>query len=56
MGFTLAELAEFFSVCGGGGIPSPGVLDMTRKKLRSLQQRIRELRQTQRYIRQILRQ
>lgn len=55
MGFTLAELAEIFQACDRGGVPSAGVLKMTKEKLRSLEQQIQELRRTQRYIRQILR-
>jgi|ERR1700722_7439185 len=56
MGFTLAELAEIFQACDSGGVPSPGVLNMTKEKLRSLEQQVQELRRTQRYIREILRQ
>jgi DNA-binding transcriptional MerR regulator len=56
MGFTLAQLAEIFQAFDAGGIPSPGVLHVTKEKLRSLEKRIQELRRTQRCIRKFLRQ
>jgi len=56
LGFTLAELAEILRVRDDGGAPCHRVLLMTEEKLRSLGQQIQELRQTQRYMRQLVRQ
>jgi len=55
MGFTLAELATIFRVCDSDDVPSQSMLDMTREKLRSIEGQIEELRRTERYMRQILR-
>lgn len=56
LGFTLAELSEILKVRDAGGAPCHRVLDLTEKKLQSLTQQIAELRQTQRYMRQLVRQ
>ena len=56
LGFTLPELAEIFQVRYRGGAPCHRVLSMTEEKLRSLEREILELRQTQRYMRQLVRQ
>jgi DNA-binding transcriptional MerR regulator len=56
LGFTLAELSEILQVRDRGGVPCHRVLNMTEEKLRSLEQQIQELRRTQRYMRQLVRQ
>lgn len=56
LGFSLAELSEILRVRDGGGAPCHRVLQMTEEKLGSLERQIQELRQTQRYMRQLVRQ
>ena len=56
LGFTLTELSEILQVRDAGGAPCHRVLHMTEEKLRSLEQQIRELRRTQRYMLQLVRQ
>jgi DNA-binding transcriptional MerR regulator len=56
LGFTLAELSEILQVRDRGGVPCHHVLNMAEEKLGSLQQQIKELRRTQRYMRQLVRQ
>jgi len=56
LGFTLAELSEILQVRDRGGVPCHRVLKMTEEKLCSLEQQIQELRCTQRYMRQLVRQ
>jgi len=55
LGFTLAELSEILRVRDSGGAPCHRVLRLTEEKLRSLGQQIQELRRTQRYMRQLVR-
>ncbi|HKH99404.1 MAG TPA: heavy metal-responsive transcriptional regulator [Candidatus Sulfotelmatobacter sp.] len=56
IGFTLTELAEILQTRDRGGAPCQRVLDLTEAKLRSLEEQIQELRRTQRYMRQLVRQ
>jgi DNA-binding transcriptional MerR regulator len=56
LGFTLAELSEILQMHDGGGVPCHRVLNMTEEKICSLEQQIEELRRTQRYMRQLVRQ
>jgi DNA-binding transcriptional MerR regulator len=56
LGFTLAELSEILQVRDGGGVPCHRVLTMTEEKLRSLERQVQDLRRTQRYMRQLVRQ
>jgi DNA-binding transcriptional MerR regulator len=56
LGFTLAELSEILQVRDCGDVPCLRVLKMTEEKLISLEQQIRELRRTQRYMQQLVRQ
>jgi len=56
LGFSLAELSEILQTRDRGDIPCHLVLRMTEDKLRSLERRIQELRRTQRYMRQLIRQ
>ena len=56
LGFTLSELSEILQTLDRGGVPCQRVLGLTEKKLRSLDQEIQELRRTQRYMRQLVRQ
>lgn len=56
LGFTLAELSEILKVRDEGGVPCHRVLTLTEEKLRSLEQQIKELRRTQRYMKQLVRQ
>jgi len=55
LGFSLAELSEIFRTRDDGGAPCHRVLSLTEEKLRSLGRRIEELRRTQSYMRQLLR-
>jgi DNA-binding transcriptional MerR regulator len=56
IGFTLTELAEILRARDRGGAPCHRVLNLTEEKLRSIEQQIQELRRTQRYMRQLVRQ
>jgi DNA-binding transcriptional MerR regulator len=56
LGFSLAELAEIFATRDGGGVPCHRVLSLTEDKLRSLDHQIKELQQTQQYMRELVRQ
>ena len=56
LGFTLAELSEILQVRDGGGVPCHRVLTLAEEKLRFLEQQITELRRTQRYMKQLVRQ
>jgi DNA-binding transcriptional MerR regulator len=56
LGFTLTELSEILQVRDRGGVPCHRVLNMAEEKLCSLEQQIRELRRTQRHMRQLVRQ
>lgn len=55
LGFTLAELSEILRVRDSGGAPCHRVLRLTEEKLRSLGRQIQDLRRTQRYMRQLVR-
>jgi DNA-binding transcriptional MerR regulator len=55
LGFTLDELSEILRVRDNGGAPCRRVLNLTEAKLRSLEQQIKELRTTQRYMRDLVR-
>jgi DNA-binding transcriptional MerR regulator len=56
LGFTLPELSEILQARDRGGVPCHRVLTMAEEKLRFLDQQIQELRRTQRYMRQLIRQ
>jgi DNA-binding transcriptional MerR regulator len=56
IGFTLTELAEILRTRDRGGAPCHRVLNLAEEKLRSLELQIQELRRTQRYMRQLVRQ
>jgi DNA-binding transcriptional MerR regulator len=56
LGFNLKELADILRVRDRGGVPCHRVLSLTEAKLRSLVRQIQELRRTQRYMRQLVRQ
>jgi DNA-binding transcriptional MerR regulator len=56
LGFTLAELSEILRVRDKGGIPCRRVLHLAEEKLRSLEQQIAELQQTQTYMKSLVRQ
>ncbi|MBZ5688465.1 MAG: heavy metal-responsive transcriptional regulator [Acidobacteriia bacterium] len=56
LGFTLAELSEILRVRDKGGIPCRRVLHLAEEKLRSLEHQIAELRQTQTYMKSLVRQ
>ena len=56
LGFTLTELSEILRVRDQGGVPCRRVLNLAEGKLRSLEQQIAELRQTQTYMKNLVRQ
>jgi len=56
LGFSLSELSDILKVRDGGGVPCQRVLTLTEEKLHSLRQQISELRSTERYMKQIVRQ
>jgi len=56
LGFTLPELSEILKVRDEGGVPCHRVLTLTEEKLHSLEQQIRELQRTQRYMKTLVRQ
>jgi DNA-binding transcriptional MerR regulator len=55
LGFSLSELAEILQTRDTGGVPCHRVLSLTEEKLHSLGQQIEELRQTQSYMRRLVR-
>lgn len=55
LGFSLKELAEILRNRDNGGVPCHRVLNLTEEKLHLLGQRIKELRQTQDYMRKLVR-
>lgn len=55
LGFTLTELSEILRVRDRGEAPCGRVLALTEEKLRDLAQRIKELRQTERIMQQLVR-
>jgi len=54
LGFSLAELSEILRVRDNGGAPCHRVLSRTEAKLYSLGRQIRKLRQTQTYMRKLV--
>ena len=56
LGFSLPELAEILRIRDRGDVPCQNVLTMTEEKLRSLARQIKELQQTERYMRELVRQ
>lgn len=54
LGFTLSELSEILRARDSGGIPCHRVLKLAEERLLSLDKQIQELRQTQRYMRQLV--
>jgi DNA-binding transcriptional MerR regulator len=55
LGFSLNELSDIFRTRDNGGVPCHRVLNLTEEKLRSLGQQITALRQTQSYMRKLVR-
>ena len=55
LGFTLTELSDIFRARDRGEVPCHRVLKMMAEKLSSLERRIQDLRHTQRYMRQLVR-
>jgi len=55
IGFGLRELAEVFRVRDQGGAPCRRVFKLTEEKLEEITHQIGELRRTERYMRQVLR-
>ena len=55
LGFSLSELSEILRSCDNGGVPCHRVLNLAEEKLRSISQQIGKLRQTQAYMRKLLR-
>jgi DNA-binding transcriptional MerR regulator len=55
LGFSLAELSEILRARDSGRAPCHRVLNLAEQKLQSLAQQIQELRRTQRYMRQLVR-
>ena len=56
LGFTLAELSEILRARDHGAAPCQRVLKMAEGKLHSLTEQIQELRRTQHYLRELIRQ
>src|SRR5205085_7497233 len=54
IGFTLREIGEVLRVRDSGGAPCQRVFKMTQEKLHETVRQIRELRRTERYIRQVI--
>jgi DNA-binding transcriptional MerR regulator len=55
LGFSLNELSEILRTRDSGGVPCHRVLNLTEEKLRCLGQQIQELRRTQTYMQQLVR-
>jgi DNA-binding transcriptional MerR regulator len=55
LGFSLKELSEIFRTRDTGSPPCHRVLSLTEEKLHSLGQQIKELQQTQTYMRELVR-
>ena len=55
LGFSLSELSEIVRARDQGGVPCHRVLNLTEEKLHSLGQQIEALRQTQAYMRRLVR-
>ena len=56
LGFSLNELAEILKIRDQGGTPCRRVLSLTEAKLRSLELQIKDLRQAQKYMKQLVQQ
>jgi len=56
LGFTLRELSEILKVRDSGGTPCRRVLTLAEEKLQSLEQQIKELQCTHRYMDHLIRQ
>jgi len=56
LGFSLSELSEILKVRDCGGVPCHRVLKLTEEKLRHLGEHIEELRETQHYMRRLVKQ
>ncbi len=55
LGFSLAELSEIFQTRDSGGAPCRRVLRLAELKLTALNDRISQLRRTERYLRRLVR-
>ena len=55
LGFSLTELSDILRTHDNGGVPCRRVLDLTEEKLRCLGNQIQELKRTQKYMRQLVR-
>jgi len=55
LGFSLAELAEILQTRDSGGAPCHRVLGLAEQKLSALNNQIAQLRRTERYLRQLVR-
>lgn len=54
IGFTLAELADIFRTRDGGGAPCKSVFELAQKKLGVIRTDIVALKQTERYLEEVL--
>ncbi len=54
IGFTLAELAEVLKARDAGGVPCHRVYKLAKEKLKGITEDIEALKQTQRYLKQVL--
>jgi DNA-binding transcriptional MerR regulator len=55
IGFTLAELAEVLKARDAGGAPCQRVFQLAQHKLRKVSTDIKALKQTERYLKKVLR-
>jgi MerR family mercuric resistance operon transcriptional regulator len=55
LGFTLKELSEVFRERDSGRVPCRKVLALTEEKLTAVAQRIRDLREAERFLRKVVR-
>lgn len=55
LGFSLKELSAILRTHDNGGAPCRHVLDLTERKLRTLEQQIQELQHTRDYMRKLVR-
>jgi hypothetical protein len=54
IGFTLAELVEVLKARDSGGVPCHRVYKLAQEKLKGITEDIEALRETQRYLKQVL--
>jgi DNA-binding transcriptional MerR regulator len=54
IGFTLAELAEFLKARDAGGAPCRRVYQLAQEKLKGIEEDIKALKRTQRYMKKVL--